>query len=102
MRVCRGQLFSIFPRARGLITILDIDIQNCPAILRILTGAFMSLNSDSTVGQLVAERPSRARVFERLGIDYCCGGKRPLQEVCRERKLDLAAVVDELAKERAV
>ncbi len=32
---------------------------------------------DKTVGQLVAERPGRARVFERFGIDYCCGGKTP-------------------------
>jgi regulator of cell morphogenesis and NO signaling len=34
----------------------------------------------TTVGRLVAERPSRARVFERFGIDYCCGGGRSLEE----------------------
>ncbi len=28
----------------------------------------------TSVGQYVVERPTRARVFERLGIDYCCGG----------------------------
>src|SRR4051812_6084190 len=66
------------------------------------TGAHMNMSrAEKTVAQWVVERPSRARVFERLGIDYCCGGKHPLQEVCRERKLDLAAVVDELAKEQA-
>ncbi len=29
---------------------------------------------DLTVGQLVAENPKLLRVFESLGIDYCCGG----------------------------
>jgi len=63
-------------------------------------GAFMTVKTDATVGELVVARPSRARVFEKLGIDYCCGGKRPLQEVCRERNLDYAAVVDELNREQ--
>ncbi|QNN24061.1 iron-sulfur cluster repair di-iron protein [Planctomycetales bacterium ZRK34] len=41
-----------------------------------------TLNSHATVGELVTERPQRSRVFERLGIDYCCGGKKSLAEVC--------------------
>ena len=39
----------------------------------------MITTEQKTVGELVAERPSRARVFERFGIDYCCGGKKPRQ-----------------------
>ena len=34
-----------------------------------------------TVGQLAAEQPQRAEIFERLGIDYCCGGRMPLTEL---------------------
>ena len=45
-----------------------------------------------TVGDLVAERPARARVFEALGIDYCCGGRQPLAAACSERGLELTAV----------
>ncbi|MCC5785695.1 MAG: iron-sulfur cluster repair di-iron protein [Phycisphaerales bacterium] len=48
----------------------------------------------STVGQLVAERPARSRVFEALRIDYCCGGKQPLEEACRRRNLVTETVVD--------
>jgi len=51
---------------------------------------------DQTVGQLVANRPSRARVFERMGIDYCCGGKLPLADACTHKGLDVAAVLGEL------
>ena len=58
--------------------------------------------AEKTVGQWVVERPSRARVFERLGIDYCCGGKRPLREACEQKKLDFDAVMDALAEEEAV
>jgi regulator of cell morphogenesis and NO signaling len=54
------------------------------------------LDTRTTVGQLVAERPARARVFERYGIDYCCGGKTPLDEACAGKSLDVEAVVREL------
>jgi len=46
-----------------------------------------------TVGQLVTERPARARIFESFGIDYCCGGKKPLAQAIREKGLDEKAVV---------
>lgn len=52
-----------------------------------------------TVGQLVAQRPSRARVLEGFGLDYCCGGKKPLSLACRERQLDPAAVLAALEEE---
>lgn len=48
------------------------------------------------VGQLVAERPGRARVFERLGIDYCCGGRRTLSEACLAQGLNVQTVIAEL------
>jgi regulator of cell morphogenesis and NO signaling len=56
----------------------------------------MQSKSEVSVGQLVAERPARARAFEKLGIDYCCGGKRPLEQVCREKHLDIAVVLLEM------
>jgi regulator of cell morphogenesis and NO signaling len=54
------------------------------------------LNLDAPVGAWVAEHPSTARVFERLGIDYCCGGKHPLDEACRRGDLIPEDVVREL------
>lgn len=50
-----------------------------------------------TVGELVRENPARSRVFERLSIDYCCGGKVPLLEACRDRGLDPERVAADLA-----
>jgi regulator of cell morphogenesis and NO signaling len=51
------------------------------------------VTASSTVAELVLERPARARLFERLGLDYCCGGRRPLEEACRRRGLDVETVV---------
>lgn len=51
---------------------------------------------EQPVGQLVAEKPARSRVFERWGIDYCCGGKKNLGEVCAKKGLDANAVVQDI------
>jgi regulator of cell morphogenesis and NO signaling len=47
----------------------------------------MNLATCKTVRELALEIPSATRVFEKLGIDYCCGGKRSLADAC-----DLAGV----------
>lgn len=51
-----------------------------------------ALMTDRAVGQLVAERPARSRVFEKLGIDYCCGGKKSLEDACRDKGLDARTI----------
>ena len=49
-----------------------------------------------TVAEMAANSLAAVRVFEKYGIDYCCGGKRPLAEVCQEKGLATAAVQAEL------
>lgn len=55
------------------------------------------ISTETTVAQLVLDDPRRARVLERLGLDYCCGGKRSLADACERKGLDPAAVAAELA-----
>lgn len=43
---------------------------------------------NDTVGDVVARYPTLSRVFDEAGIDYCCGGKKTMDEVCRENGLD--------------
>lgn len=52
------------------------------------------IEPDTSLGALVAERPARAALFERLRLDYCCGGAQTLAEACAERGLDPATVVE--------
>ena len=40
-------------------------------------------NLGASVRDLVLENPAAARVFETLGIDYCCGGDQTLAQACR-------------------
>lgn len=54
---------------------------------------------ETSVGEWVAARPSRSRVFQRLGIDFCCGGKLSLAEACRRHGLDVAQTLDVLLRE---
>lgn len=40
------------------------------------------LASEKTVGEFASANPAAARAFEKLGIDYCCGGRRTLAQAC--------------------
>ena len=51
------------------------------------------ITPDITIGALVAARPLLARVFARLDIDYCCGGKQTLAAACARRGLDVTTTV---------
>jgi regulator of cell morphogenesis and NO signaling len=58
----------------------------------------MSIDHNRPVGELVAERIGRARVFDDLGIDYCCHGKVSLAEACHRLGLDAAEVVADIER----
>ncbi|MBN8603261.1 MAG: iron-sulfur cluster repair di-iron protein [Planctomycetes bacterium] len=53
----------------------------------------ITLDPEQTVGDLVRQNPSRARVFELLKIDYCCGGKVSLCRACEKRGIDVCEVL---------
>ena len=48
--------------------------------------------SSKTIGEFVAEDYRTAKVFEKYGIDFCCGGKIALSETCRDKNIDLATI----------
>jgi regulator of cell morphogenesis and NO signaling len=50
------------------------------------------------VCDLVLENPARARVLERLGIDYCCGGARTLADACQRANRSISEVAAELER----
>jgi len=53
--------------------------------------------TDRKLGDLVAETPRLAALFDRMGLEYCCGGDRTLQAACAERGLDAPTVAGMLA-----
>ena len=56
----------------------------------------MKIDAGMTLSELVDARPSLAREFERLGLDYCCGGGRTLGDACLGRGLDVDDLVTDL------
>jgi regulator of cell morphogenesis and NO signaling len=58
----------------------------------------MQSTPETTVAEIAMEHPSSVRVFETLGIDYCCGGKRSLGDACARAALDVKRVLELLEK----
>ncbi len=58
----------------------------------------MTIHSTDTIGDLAVAIPGATRVFEKLGIDYCCGGNRTLDEVCRISNLEIETLVGSLTQ----
>lgn len=56
----------------------------------------MTITPATRVADLAAARPATIRIFQRHAIDFCCGGKRPLQEVCEERGIAFETLAAEL------
>jgi regulator of cell morphogenesis and NO signaling len=46
-----------------------------------------------TVRDIALRNPQSIRVFERFGIDYCCGGRKPLAEACSAGNLSIDEVL---------
>jgi len=59
-------------------------------------------NANTTVRELALGLPQATRVFERLKIDYCCGGAQPLDAACSAAGLDVVTVIKQLAEKRAL
>jgi len=49
-----------------------------------------------TVGHIASRVPNAHRVFMRHGIDFCCGGHRPLAEASREADQEIEQLIREL------
>jgi len=62
----------------------------------------MDIGKNTTVGEIAASLPGAVRLFEKLQIDFCCGGRRPLDEVCTEKGLAVEQVVAALETIRDV
>ncbi len=52
----------------------------------------MHITETTTVAEVASTLPSSVRVFQRYGLDFCCGGKSPLATVCPAGGVPLAEV----------
>jgi regulator of cell morphogenesis and NO signaling len=47
----------------------------------------MTMTAERTVRELAPENTAATMVFEKVGIDYCCGGSKSLGDACRACKI---------------
>lgn len=55
------------------------------------------ITPDTLVGDIAAAQPASIRVFQKYGIDFCCGGKKPLADVCQEHQVPYEEVATAIA-----
>lgn len=56
----------------------------------------MSKLLNKTLSQIVTENYKTARIFENYGLDFCCKGRRVLQDVCDEKRIAVDVILPEL------
>ena len=54
------------------------------------------ITTTSSLAEIIEALPGSRRTFESLGLDYCCGGQRSLDDACADLALDPSAIVEEL------
>ena len=54
------------------------------------------VDTTKTVREYALEIPAATRIFEKLGIDYCCGGGKSLADACAQAGLAVEAVLGSL------
>jgi regulator of cell morphogenesis and NO signaling len=56
----------------------------------------MILETTKTVKEYALEMPGATRIFEKLGIDYCCGGGKSLADACAKAGVAVDEVLGSL------
>jgi regulator of cell morphogenesis and NO signaling len=57
-----------------------------------------TISKENSVTEIVSNDYRTADVFLKYGIEFCCGGKWPLEMVCASKNLDITLLISELEK----
>ncbi len=76
----RGKIFEWEYLAKG------------PEIYEVKISKLSTGEEPKTLGELAASDYRKAEVFRKFGLDFCCGGKKTLKEVCAQKGLDAELV----------
>lgn len=55
---------------------------------------------ETILGDVITADPSRTRILDRFGIDYCCHGQRPIGAACNDAQIDVDEVLTALNGEQ--
>lgn len=61
-----------------------------------------TITPQSTIREIAGRIPAARAVFEKHGIDYCCGGLQALEQAAAEKGLDFQSLCDEIDQTQAI
>ena len=56
----------------------------------------MNQTTDKTIREIALAAPATTRVFEEFKIDYCCGGRRSIEDACSAAGIDPAILTERI------
>lgn len=56
----------------------------------------MTYDIHTPIGDIALKTPASMRLFESLGLEYCCGGHLPLGTACQKADLEVQKVLSDL------
>lgn len=81
---------------RGQVFIWDY-LESGPEVWKVKIAKKTEAEDTETIGEIVANDYRKAQVFKNFGIDFCCGGKKTIAEVCEKKGINQEEVERELA-----
>lgn len=71
-------------------------LENGPEIWLVEISRRGTAAAGETIGEITAADFRKAEVFKKYGIDFCCGGRKTIDQACREKGIDAALLRSEL------
>ena len=56
----------------------------------------MQITPTATLSEVAVSMPASLRVFERYGMDYCCGGGKNFEQACQEKGITTTQFLEEV------
>ncbi len=57
--------------------------------------------ADRSIAEIVSEDISKAGVFKKYGLDFCCGGGRTVADACAKKGIDLQVLIRDLESQKS-
>ena len=58
----------------------------------------MNQITTKTIREIALEAPATTRVFEEFKIDYCCGGRRLIEDACAAKGIDSSLLIERIGQ----
>ena len=73
-------------------------VENGPVVWEVEIRKNVAGKHIETLGEIAAKDLRKAEVFKKYGLDFCCGGKKTLEEACKVKGVDIVKVKEELER----